>query len=87
MADSFWNGVSLQLLLNKFFDSRSRYMRKGCDGEKEVEEEEKNGDKSGPLRGCSSIGQGARGGIPNAHFSSQGGRGGTVNDHSIMIMH
>ena len=24
---------------------------------------------------------------PNAHFRSQGGRGGTANDHSIMIMH
>ena len=39
---------------------------------------------------CSSIMRSVEGGergTPNAHFCSRGGRGGTVNDHSIMIMH
>ena len=31
--------------------------------------------------------EGGGGGTPNAHFCSQEGEGGTVNDHLIMIMH
>ena len=41
MADGVWKGVypyvfghSKQLMLNKFFDLSTPYIRKGCDGEK-----------------------------------------------------
>ena len=44
MADGVWNGVNHQVLgrskqfsLNKFFDPITPSMRKGCDGEWEME--------------------------------------------------
>ena len=47
-SDGVWKGMypqvfgrSRQLLLNKFFDPSTPSMRKGCDGEEEVEEEER----------------------------------------------
>ena len=55
MVDGVWKGASdvfmcsRQLLLNKFFDLRSHFIRKGCDKEEEKWKREKNGEKSSPL--------------------------------------
>ena len=57
MADGVWKGVKPKvfghfqpLLLNKFFDPSTPFMRKVDDGEKKQEKKrEKNGENSGPL--------------------------------------
>ena len=54
MADESGNGFISwvfgcygQLSQNKFFDTRTRFVRKGCDGEEKLKK--KNVEKSGPL--------------------------------------